>query len=127
MNEIPVINGRTVQQVPEGLTNDEVATYVATVLGPYHPSARFAQGLRARLERHHARANARRLREVDLTRAEALSNGVRIVVDSTLPHVFVREELPDEALPVRPTRQHPDGPLPTYHRLHGKDVIAERP
>jgi hypothetical protein len=126
MTEIPEFNERTVQKVQGGLARDEVATCVAVILGPYHLGLD-AEELRALLEPHHACAWARRGREVDRARMEAKANGVQVVVDATLPHTFVREELPDEVLPGVPTRQHPDGPLSTYQRLHGQNVISKRP
>lgn len=125
MSEIPELNERTVQRAQGGLSREEAELTVAICITPYQPGLD-AEGLRAALEPHHEQARARRLRMVDRERAAAVANGVQVVVDGTLPHIFVREELPDEAAPVLPTRRHPDGTRRTYQRLYGKNVISKR-
>jgi hypothetical protein len=114
MSEITKLNERTVQRAEGGLSREVVELTVAIMIAPYQPGLD-AEGLRAALEPHHEQARARRLRDVARERAAALANGVQVVVvGGTLPHIFMRDKLPDEAAPVLPTRQHPDGPLSTY-------------
>jgi hypothetical protein len=115
---IPLYNDRTVQRAEGGMSQmeaEEMRQRIELWLDPNMGAEQMQEEMDAfdeiaRLGRGNAVNHARRL---------AVARGVQVVVDNTLPHIFVGDDLPDEG---------PAPPLPaaTNPRLHDGTGVVSR-